>query len=453
MKSSWILRQSGLLVTVVALAASFAATVGAQTPDPRWKSMLGCWNSPDSATVTLNGKGDAGLLCVVPLTSGNGVAVATIIGGEVVSRDSIDASGRRVSTTRDGCPGWESATWSRDGHRLLLRSEFLCAGGSTRKGSAVFGMSPDGEWIQVQGVGVAANTGVRARRFVPSTDVTIAYDTSSKSAQERAVVGFSTQTARLGAAAPMFNDDVVELVKAVDGYVADAWLAELGQTFWLNAKELTRLSDAGLPSRTMDLMIALSNPKVFAIAKSRPTDVTARTVNAYGARPGYGQSPWGGNGMSQYSCDAEFDRMLGFGYYPMSYADPNCFRNGLYSRGSQYGYNAYGYNGYGYGNGYYWGQTPVIIVNRGSGNDGSYQPASPQGRAVNGQGYTRDRSSAGADASPSRAPSSSGSGSSGSSGGSSSGSSGSSGPVSTGTSSGSGSTSTGRTAIPRPPGQ
>ena len=448
MTTSWSLRQSVQLVTAVVLAASFATTVGAQTPDPRWKSMLGCWSSPDPATITLTGKGDAGLLCVVPLTSGNGVAVATIIGGEVVSRDSIHASGNRVSATRDGCPGWESATWSRDGHRLLLRSEFVCAGGSTRKGSAVFGMSPDGEWIQVQGVGVAANTGVRARRFVASTDVTIAYDTSSKSVRELAAVGFSTQTARLGAAAPMFNDDVVELVKAVDGYVADAWLTELGQTFWLNAKELARLSDAGLPSRTMDLMIALSNPKVFAIAKSRPTDA----ANAYGVRPGYGPSPRG-NGMSQYSCDADFDRMLGFGYYPMSFADPNCFRNGLFSRGSQYGYNAYGYNsfGYGYGNGYYWGQTPVIIVTRGSGNDGSYQPASPQGRAVNGQGYTRDRGASGAEASPSRgysAPSSSGS-SSGGSGGSSSGSSA---PASTGTSSGGGSTSTGRTAIPRPPG-
>ena len=196
MKSASILRQSGQLATALALAVSFAATIGAQTPDPRWKPMLGCWSSPDPATITLTGKGDAGLLCVVPLTSGNGVAVASIIGGEVVSRDSIDASGSRVSTSRDGCPGWESATWSRDGHRLLLRSEFVCTGGSTRKGSAVFGMSPDGEWIQVQGVGVAANTGVRARRFMASTDVTIAYDTSNKSVRDRSVVGFSTQTAR-----------------------------------------------------------------------------------------------------------------------------------------------------------------------------------------------------------------------------------------------------------------
>ena len=215
---------------------------------------------------------------------------------------------------------------------------------------------------------------------------------------------------------------------------------------------LSGKGDAGLPSRTMDLMIALSNPKVFAIDKARPNDLTVRATNAYGSRPGNGTAAWGDVGMSRYSCYSEFDRMLGFGYYPMTFSDPSCYANGQYYRNARYGYNGYGYNAYGYNDGYYWGQTPVIIVNRGTGGtDGTYAPASPQGRAVNGQGYTRDRTSAGASASSSggySAPSgsSSSSGSSGSSSGSSGGSS------SSGSSGSASGTSTGRTAVPRPPG-
>jgi hypothetical protein len=203
-------------------------------------------------------------------------------------------------------------------------------------------------------------------------------------------------------------------VKHVDRPVVEAWLLERGQGFELDAKRLVALADAGVPGTVTDLMVALSNPKVFAINRSAreaelmrqmgQTAVTGRTVPVYAYSP-FGWGPYG----SYYSW---YGNRYGYGYGP-------------------------GY-GYGYGNGWYYGNTPIIIVNRndaGSGSNGG-ATVTTRPRMVNGQGYTEGRTVT----SPST-----NSGSSGSSGSSSS--SGSSGGGSTG-----GSTSGGgeRTAKPRP---
>jgi hypothetical protein len=124
-----------------------------------------------------------------------------------------------------------------------------------------------------------------------------------------------------------------------------------------------------------------------------------------------------------------FDPFYGYGYgygYDRYLYDPYGYRTG------------YGYGGYGYGYGYPGTFRPTFVV------IDTRQDPEPQGRVVNGRGYTRT-TRAPASSGPATAPSSS----SGSTTESSSSGEGSSGGSS---SSGSG-TSTGRTAQPRPPGQ
>jgi hypothetical protein len=128
---------------------------------------------------------------------------------------------------------------------------------------------------------------------------------------------------------------------------------------------------------------------------------------------------------------------------------------GAWGLGWQYGLSPfdpwslrYGYGGglsggvFGYGNGYYYGNTPIIIVNRG--DNGTGGSVAPQGRAVRGGGYTRASSGGGGSPPPPSVFGGSGSGS-GSSGGS-----GSTGGSTGGSTSGaSGGGDTGRTAKPR----
>lgn len=428
-------RSSRVSALTVLLVASVSG-LHAQATDARWKPWLGCWASNDSLTVSLNGPTSSNLVCVVPSTVGAGVAIASVANGKIIAQDFLNPTGQRASLTRDGCPGWESATWSADGNRILLRSEFTCAGGVTRKGSGVFGMSPEGEWIQVQGVFVRGNAGIRAMRF-HAANVRITFDSSNTASTTQSTLGFSTETARFIAAAPMRNSDILDLSKNVDTPVAEAWLTELGQRFFLNAKALVALADGGLPSRTLDLVVALSYPETFALDKATPRLQNAGMVNAdaYGSRRGYGTSPWGLSSSFDMRCDAAFDRMFAYGYYSSNI-------NSLYCAGNRYGYT----QSYGYGNGYYWGQTPVIIVTRGPDGSGT---VTPQGRAVKGQGYTRDRS---APTGVSAERRSSGSSAGYSSGGSGGGSSSSSGSSSSGSSGGAAAPAE-RTARPRPPGE
>ncbi|MGH7713499.1 MAG: hypothetical protein ACREOG_19585, partial [Gemmatimonadaceae bacterium] len=174
--------------------------------------------------------------------------------------------------------------------------------------------------------------------------------------------------------------------------------------FALDADKLIELEKVGVPPVVIDVMVALSYPRVFALDRSRVTGATRDRADEETA---------GGRTVYLYGWDPFYS-----------------------SYGSRYGYG-YGY-GYGLG-GWYYGNRPVIIVRQPTSGDGEERA---HGRVVKGRGYTRGTSGAPAD----RGSTASGSrDQSGSSGGSASSGSGS------GSSSKSPSSGSGRTAKPRPP--
>jgi hypothetical protein len=429
----------------VVLLASLVCTnaAGAQATDPRWQPWLGCWVPGESSKLGLTADDNraGGLVCVVPAANGAGVELATVANGVVVHRERVNPTGARTPKTVDNCPGGESATWSADNRRLLIRSELVCGNNVTVRGSGVFAMSPEGEWILVQGRRVGASATARVVRYQAAglelASTAGAQVGDSTPAHIVAVTpGLSTLSLRSAAGDAVRPEDVLEVVRTVDGPVAEAWLNEIGQQFSLSAGELVRLADAGMPPAMIDLMVALSYPQRFAVKRTEPArSDPGNRGTAYDFGGGYGR-------LSAY--DRRWDcgyggRMLSYGYYGDS-----CYLGSYGLSGYGYGYGAgYGY-GYGYGgynNGYYYGTRPIVIIQR--------EPDSPpaRGRAVFGSGYTRGTGSSGTSASDrtSVTPSSGGSsaGSSSSSAGSSSSSSGS---ASSGSSGGGD-----RTAKPRVP--
>ncbi len=423
------------LMGSLAAAAVFSAPAGAQSADARWQPWLGCWSAESAAPRNLDGSPSAkNEVCVGPAATGSGVEIFTIVDGKTVQTDTLDVAGGKVSKTRDGCTGWEQASWSRNARRVFLRSEFTCPGGTVRRSSGLLGISPAGEFLQVHGMTVADRSSIRVAAFSP---------------QQSDSTGFARQTTRLAASAPISLDDVLEVAKSVDTPVAEAWLTDVGQPFKLDANSLVKLSDAGMQPRVIDLMVALSNPKMFVVRKTPDGMVggvdaqpqTRVASNNRGRMPisSIGYMPidfpmWGmGWGMLSY-----FD-MMRLGLYGNSYYRNGFYGNAFFGNGF-YGNGLWGNPYYGFG-GYYSGVTPVVIAPRA-------EP--PQGRAVNGAGYTRpyDGGSSRTTSPSGRADSRSGYSSGGSSGGSSSSSSGASSSGSAGASSG----GSGRTAQPRPPG-
>ncbi len=447
-----VLRTSGsfsrafalVATTVVSTLLASAAPLAAQRVDARWRPFLGCWSAGTSAPRNLDGSPTAAnAICVAPATSGSGVEISTIADGKTTQSDPLVASGAQVRRTRDGCDGWEMATWSQDAHRVLLRSEFTCPGGDVRRSSGILGFSPAAEFLQVHGISVGGKQAVRVATFP---------------ALESDSVSFALSTARFAAAAPIRLDDVLEVASAVDRTVTEAWLSDLGQPFTLDAPSLIKLADAGLEPRVIDLMVALSNPKAFVVRKS--TDGMVGGVDAAPSRALAQSGRRGAMPVDAYGNMLMDFGMMGAGFgFPLSYFD--MMRLGLYGNG--FGRNAFfnnglfgnaflgngffgngfwgnGFNG-GFNGGFYAGNAPVTIVPRAE--------VEAQGRAINGGGYTRPSSGR---SSRDAYPTSSGRADSqgGYSGGSSSSSSAGS-PTGSGASGGS-SGGGGRTAQPRPPG-
>ena len=149
------------------LAALLPPTAfGQAAPDARWQPWLGCW-TPVAAAEPMGFSIDAPSpqVCVVPAAGPAAVDVVTFAGERLLFREHIEADGARHTSTRDGCSGWETAEWSNDGQRVYLASEFTCpSGGLTRRTSGLMATTASGEWLQLVGVTVKENTGVRVLR-------------------------------------------------------------------------------------------------------------------------------------------------------------------------------------------------------------------------------------------------------------------------------------------------
>lgn len=421
---------------LVAATLYSASTAQAQTVtiDSRWQAYSGCWEPVDGpstgARITTGS-----MVCVVPSANGRSADIASISNRKILHVDRLTATGERINKSIDGCNGWESATWSKDGHRLFIRSEFKCGDTVKVNGSTMYSISSEGTWVHVQGNTVGKNADARVTVFKVAQEALAPDMVLADSAIIRTVAAertFAERMVRLAAAEPATVDGVLEISRNTDKQVAQTWVAQFGKPASLSAKELVALADAGMPAELIDIMIAKAYPERFALqANSAPANNGARPTNADIARANGGSANCG-----------TYGRMFGYrGYYNSNYDCAFGYNMGINPYG-MYGMN-YGYgfgNGFGFGN-YFPGSQPIIIVT--AKPDGGIPQ--PQGRAVRGQGYTRDQSTS---SSQPRSSGSSGSSSSGSySPGSSSG--GSSGSTSSGASSGG--SSSGRTAVPKPP--
>ena len=138
----------------------FVATpAAAQGQGPRWQAWLGCWQTSALASTPMDAPAGESMLCVVPTGEAEAVEIVSVSADQIESRSTIRADGAQHPTQREGCSGWESASWSSTGTRLYLRSEFTCEGGIQRTSSGMMAFSPDGDWIDVQSVAAGGNSG------------------------------------------------------------------------------------------------------------------------------------------------------------------------------------------------------------------------------------------------------------------------------------------------------
>jgi hypothetical protein len=362
-------RSAAVAASVIALAAG---TAGAQQAAGSWQGWIGCWTA-GPAIGGIAPSSVAPLVCITPTADPNVVEFTTISEEKVVATQRVDASGRELPMEAKGCTGTQRAQWSADGRRVYLKAVGTCDG-AQRVTSGIIAMSPEGEWLDVQGVSAGTDEGVRVGRY---RDAGLPSSVPAEVASVLRGHGVATQSARFLAGGTIGTSAVIEASRAVSPAVAEAWILERGQNFGIEAAELVRLADAGVPARVTDALVAVSNPGAFAMTRGdeQPRDrrrslddeVTGRRVYVF-MEPAYSPYRWGYNPYA-------------YGYGPYGYS-PLGYRSG-------YGSSYYGYPGY---------VPPVVIVNPGQ------QPAQARGQAVRGRGYTQsDPSSATPQPSTSRA--------------------------------------------------
>ena len=291
-------RIAALLTALVALG--LASPVQAQTAGPQWEAWIGCWDQLPRGM----GPETGARVCVIPASSPSEAQIVTVVGDSIASRQRLDATGQKHAVTRDGCPGWESI--HSTGTRVYLRTTLTC-GGVDRLTNGVMAMSSAGDWLDVQGVAVGKNAGVRAARYREASAA------ARLPAEITAALGGRPRrmnAARIAAAGTITTADVVEASRFLEVGVLQTWLAERNQGFGLDAQQLVALEKSGVAPSVIDVMVALSYPEVFALDRTRLGDPAPETR-------GEERVVYGGAMVDDYgSGPYDYGYGRGYGWYP-----------------------------------------------------------------------------------------------------------------------------------------
>ena len=313
----------------VALAFLLVGPAAAQTDSSNWQPYLGCWEAEEQEA--------DGALCFVP--SGTQVEMLTIADGSIEYREYFAADGVTRNIDQEGCLGTESARFSTDGGRIFTNSNLECEDGP-RRSSGIISMVGTQEWVDVRALDSENGAVTWVQRY---------YRIDADILEELGLDNPDRQSAFRGravrAVADMSIDDVLEATDAVGDGAVQAWLGETGMGIdRLNADDLIALDDAGVSDDVIDMLVAVSYPGRFAVARD-----DGRERSGYARRAG--RPIW---------LSGAYSPFYRYGYSPYAYG---------------YGYGYYGYPGYVYG------YAPVRIDRGGVRGSG--------GRVVAGRGYTR----------------------------------------------------------------
>jgi hypothetical protein len=347
-------------VLLAVSAQSGAAQTTGRAAAADWTAWYGCWNAAETTDAA---SGIAPLVCVLPGDSPSAVRIATIENGEITEETVVRADGVARPIEDGGCTGSESAFFSNDGRRIFTRAELSCSG-LGRVSTGVLAMVSETEWVDAQALTVNGQHAARTIRY----RVADASDTPtwlvSELPQDRQL---AQETARLDASMPLEIDAVVEASGHIASPAVEAMLAARQHGFGLDAAKLIALRDRGVPTSTIDVMVALSYPAKFAVAPRQDArdygDLEAGRDNAAAAWVEDCYDPYRTSGRT--SC------------YSSRYGNP--YGYGAYNR-NRYGYSPYGYDPYGWN----YGSRPIVVIVR---PDADEEPRG--GSVVKGRGYTR----------------------------------------------------------------
>jgi hypothetical protein len=243
--------------TVPALGHAAASGEEATAGTLAW---LGCWRLEATGEGDVPESADASqLLCLEPGDGPSSLRPSAIVDDQVVAEELLVADGIRRPVSEGRCSGWRRSLLSADKRRLYLQSETTCEGSNQSSLSGASLIVSGGHWVDINVTRVDGERELVVRHYrLVDADTALLPGTLSTAGR----------TARVAAAAPLDEDDVIEALEYLDPAVVEAMLVESRSTFPMDSGLLLRLDDAGVPGQIIDLMMALSYPEYFAVERS-----------------------------------------------------------------------------------------------------------------------------------------------------------------------------------------
>ena len=269
--------------SVTAQAVSAAVVEGqAVAPDSRWTPFLGCWvEDPLMRPVVL--------VCVERGDAAAGVVLWTFVDGQPPLPATVVADGVRRPSGAPDCQGWQVVEWSSSGQRLFTGAEMTCAGQALVRLSGFATITPDGRWLDIQGVNAGGREFVRVRSYRRARSQPSGVVTPTLPPSAGAQPGALAASVR-----PLTVDEVKEAGARLSPFVLEAAVAETGVDFAVNGKRLIALADAGVPRRVIDLIVALGLPNRFVVERApgrQPGTSAGISISRLEPKPAAAYSP------------------------------------------------------------------------------------------------------------------------------------------------------------------
>ena len=329
-----------------------------QKIDARWLPWVGSWqlvstkiNTGESFTQ------QEYLLTISPGTDGNSIIMKGQQEDKVLVEEEVIADGLRHPLKDEKCSGYYVYSWSETGKRLLLNSESNCPGDPPRKISGMSIIDNNRDWLDIQVLQNGTEKAVSIRKY---------RNINSDAIPSGLFNPDQISASRITAAKNFTINEIIELSGKVEPEVLESALLEIRKPFPINSKQIARLSDSGVNSRIVDLMVAFSFPDKFNVGQE-----AISLAQAGGA----GGGAWRAGGMHYR--------------FPYNYYSYYCPILPWHWTSSCYMSYAYGYSYLGWylSNGYYyplWTYYPVYYEGGGGGGGGAVRGT---GTMIQGRGY------------------------------------------------------------------
>lgn len=228
-------------------------------PGPRWRGFIGCFTAMPADEMLDKATTSARIVCITPSTSPDVAVISAVADGKLLTRDSIDASGRVRGVNDSGCAGTQTARWSADGRRVFLRSSTSCQGIPTEM-SAILAVTPAGDWVDIRRISTPQRSNVRVAKY---RDVGLSGAVPPEIADSLRGRALSIEAGRLAAGAPVGTAALIEAARAMDSGVVIAWIAEGGQRFAADRRALSELAGAGVSAAITDAVVSSTEEYVI----------------------------------------------------------------------------------------------------------------------------------------------------------------------------------------------